>query len=110
MARPVFPIYVFEKDDGSVFEFPALNAMQQHLEAIDVENGEYEAWDAVGRCLDLSVGLPKSEWLKIVSTDRQASEADFLAIREKSEKRKEFEPSDPLPRRVRRWIGSRLKI
>jgi hypothetical protein len=99
----------FEKDDGSVYEFPTLAAMRQHLEAIDVENGEYEAWDAVGRCLELSVGVSKSEWLKIVPTDRQASEFDFRALREKAERRGEFEPSDPLPRRVRRWIGSRLK-
>jgi hypothetical protein len=104
----MFPVYVFEKDDGSVFEFPTLNAIQQHLEAIDVENGEYEAWDADGRCLDLSVGGQKSEWLKIVSTDRQAPEAEFAALKEKAEKRKEFEPLEPLSKRLRSWIGSRF--
>jgi hypothetical protein len=105
----MFPVYVFEKDDGSVFEFPTLNAIQQHLEAIDVENGEYEAWDADGRCLELSVGGPKSEWLKIVSTDRQAPEAEFAALRQKAEKRREFEPYEPLSRRLRRWFGFRFK-
>jgi hypothetical protein len=109
VAGPIFPIYVFEKDDGSVFEFPTLKAMRQHLEAIDVANGEYKAWDAVGGCVELSVGVSKSEWLRIVSTDRRAPEADFVALRGKAEKRKEFEPTDTLLRRVRGWIGSRLK-
>lgn len=103
------PVYVFEKDDGSAFEFPSVMAIQQHLEAIDVENGEYEAWDASGHCLELGVGGPKSDWLKIVLTDRQAPEAEFTTLKERAEKRREFAPREPLSRKVRRWFQQRTE-
>ncbi len=43
MTDFAFPVFVHEKDDDSVMEFPTLTAMRGQLEAIDVENGEYEA-------------------------------------------------------------------
>lgn len=97
-----FPVFVREKDDDSVMEFPTLTAMQGYLEAIDVENGEYEAWDAQGRCLELGVGKLKSEWLKIILTEGQASEEEFSALRDRAERRTEYEP---LSKRIRRWVG-----
>jgi hypothetical protein len=102
MSDFAFPVFVHEKDDDSVMEFPTLTAMRGQLEAIDVENGEYEAWDALGRCLDLSVGKPKSEWLKIVLTEGRASEMEFDALKSRAEKWTEYEP---LPKRLRRWLG-----
>jgi len=102
MTGLTFPIYVLEKDDGSAFEYPTLVAMQQHLEAIDVENDEYKAWDAEGRCLELSVGEPESVWLKIVPTKGQASKKEFAALRDRAERRTECEP---LSQRLRRWFG-----
>ena len=98
-----FPVFVHEKDDDSVMEFPNLAAMQGYLEAIDVENGEYEAWDARGRCLELSVGSPKSEWLKMILTGEKASEEDFAALRARAERRTEDVPFlKRLAQRVRR--------
>jgi hypothetical protein len=97
-----FPIYVHEKDDDSVMEFSTRAAIKQHLEAIDVENGEYEAWDENGRRLELSVGKPRSEWLKITPTEGQASEKEFGAIRSRAEKWKEYEP---LWKRFRGWLA-----
>jgi len=57
----MFPVYVFEKDDGSVFEFPTLNAIQQHLEAIDVEN------------VSTKLGMPTGAASSLVSVGRNLS-------------------------------------
>jgi hypothetical protein len=102
MSDLAFPVFVREKDDDSVMEFPTRVAMQGYLEAIDVENNEYEAWDSCGRCLELSVGKPKSEWLKMVLTEGQASEREFALLKNRAEKRTAYEP---LSRRLRRWFG-----
>ena len=42
-----------EVDDSSIKRFDTVEALNQ-LEAIDVENGEYEAWDGTGRKLRLN--------------------------------------------------------
>jgi hypothetical protein len=80
MSDFAFPIFVGGKEDGSVIEFPTQAAIQGYLEAIDVDNGEYEAWDAKGRCLELSVAKSNSEWLKIILLEGQASEGEFAAL------------------------------
>ena len=103
MTDFAFPVFVHEKDDDSVMEFPTLTAMRGQLEAIDVENGEYEAWDAQGRCLELSVGKSKSEWLKIVLSEGRASEMEFDALKSRAEKWNEYQP---LSKRLRRWLGA----
>ncbi|MBI3645348.1 MAG: hypothetical protein HY233_05235 [Acidobacteriales bacterium] len=105
MSELKFPIYVLEKDDDSVFEFSTIVAIQQHLEAIDVENGEYTAWDADGRCLKLSVGQPKSEWLKVIPAEGEAIAKEFTALKDRAEKRTEYPPYEPLSKRIRRWFG-----
>ncbi|MGB6629772.1 MAG: hypothetical protein WBE52_00940, partial [Terriglobales bacterium] len=91
-----------EKDDDSVMEFPTLAAMQGQLEAIDVENGEYEAWDSLGHRLELSAGKPKSEWLKIVLTEVRLPEMEFDALRSRAKKWTEYES---LSKRLLRWFG-----
>jgi hypothetical protein len=101
MGGFAFPVYLFTKDDGSVMEFPTRTAMQGYLEAIDVENEEYEAWDATGRSLNLGVGEPGTEWLKITSAEHFASEHEFRAIKDRAEKWKEYES---LWKRVHRWF------
>jgi hypothetical protein len=50
-----FPIFVRAKDCGDVRRYESVMDMQQHLEQIDVEHEEYEAWDAKGGPLVLSV-------------------------------------------------------
>jgi hypothetical protein len=97
-----FPVFVREKDDGSVIEFSTQVAMQGYLEAIDVDNGEYEAWDAKGRRLELSVAKSNSEWLKIILMEGQASEEEFAALKDRASIRTSYEP---LSKRVRRWVG-----
>jgi len=92
MSSFAFPVFVHEKDDDPVMEFPTFTSMQGYLEAVDVENGEYEAWDAYGRCLELGVGNPKSEWLKISLRQGRASEEEFAALKNRAEKRSEYEP------------------
>jgi hypothetical protein len=92
MSSFAFPVFVHEKDDDSVMEFLTFTSMQGYLEAVDVENGEYEAWDADGRCLELGVGKTKSEWLKITLRQGRASDEEFAALKKRAEKRSEFEP------------------
>jgi hypothetical protein len=99
-----FPVFVHEKDDDSVMEFLTFTSMEADLDVFDVQNGEYEAWDARGRCLKLGVGKPMSEWPKIILRDGhlewltislrggQASQEDFTALKNRAEKRAEFEP------------------
>jgi len=60
----VFPIFVRAKDTKEVAIFLSLEEIQRELEAIDVENGEYEAWDKEGVPLSMSVQTPV--WLKLL--------------------------------------------
>ena len=55
--------------------------MQNHFEQIDVENEEYEAWDATGVPLKLSV-QKKKEWLRVEPGERPAPEQLVDAIQE----------------------------
>jgi hypothetical protein len=48
----VFPLYVLAKDCGDILRIEAEERLS-YFEAIDVENDEYEAWDATGRRLKL---------------------------------------------------------
>ena len=53
-----FPLYVFEKDDWSMFLVESPDDVWCHIEPIDFENDEYLFWDAHGRgvCLTLQGG------------------------------------------------------
>jgi len=84
MPDALFPVYVLAKDCGEVKAYQSLGAMQGYMEAIDVENDEYEAWDATGRLIQLSVGSSKSQWLQIVTKDERASNENFAAITAKA--------------------------
>jgi hypothetical protein len=65
-----FPMFVRLKDSGDVRKYSSIWEMQRDFEHIDVENQEYEAWDATGLPLQLSVQKPV--WLRIESTDKAA--------------------------------------
>jgi hypothetical protein len=58
------PVFVREKDSGKVTPYSSIAEMQNQLEQIDVANKEYEAWDAGGVPLSLTVGAPP-RWLQI---------------------------------------------
>ena len=53
MIEIKFPVYVLAKDCGEVMRFASSNELTGHIEAIDVENDEYDAWDAIGRRINL---------------------------------------------------------
>jgi len=43
-----FPVFVKSKDSGDVNSYNSVKEMLRALEQIDVENDEYQAWDATG--------------------------------------------------------------
>lgn len=49
MIEPKTPLFVLLKDCGEVESYGSVEALLGQLEAIDVENNEYEVWDAEGR-------------------------------------------------------------
>jgi len=56
-----YPVFVRENDSGDMTAYSSVSGMMDYLEQIDVENGEYEAWDAAATRLKLSIrGSP---WL-----------------------------------------------
>ncbi|MCX7001705.1 MAG: hypothetical protein NTV22_00345 [bacterium] len=58
-----FPIYVLAKDCGEIAQFQNVYELQSTLEAIDIDNNEYAAWDSDGRPLCLRTQMPV--WLDV---------------------------------------------
>jgi hypothetical protein len=58
-----FPVYLLARDCGRVAKYESIYDLQKHLEAIDIENEEYRAWDAEGQALEL--GTQKPIWIRI---------------------------------------------
>jgi hypothetical protein len=50
-----FPLFVFEKDDCSMFLVDTPDKALYHMEPIDIENDEYVFWDANGKAVRISV-------------------------------------------------------
>ena len=50
-----FPLFVFEKDDRSMYVIETPERVLYHLEAIDIENDEYLFWDSTGAGVCVSV-------------------------------------------------------
>ena|SRR5204863_5092817 len=96
-----FPVYVRD-DADDVTLFPTFETMQGYLEAIDVENGEYEAWDVAGHVLELGVGKPKLEWLKITQSGHTLSQEEFAEIKSKAVP---YRNPEPLLRSIGRVLG-----
>lgn len=59
-----FPIFVRAKDCGEMARYASIEEMQREIEAIDIENGEYQAWDGNGLPLKMEVQTPI--WLNCV--------------------------------------------
>lgn len=64
-----FPVFVLAIDSGEVLRFETIEAIERELEPIDVENGEYAAWDRDGQPLRLAVQRPT--WLCLAVTAPQ---------------------------------------
>ena len=54
-ASVSFPLFVFEKDDYSMFVVETPDKVLYHMEPTDIENGEYLCWDASGRAVRISI-------------------------------------------------------
>lgn len=76
-----FPIFLRTRDSGEVKAYSSVIDMELDLEEIDVENGEYEAWDAGGIPLALSVQREKI-WLRLAVAAAPQPEQLILAIAE----------------------------
>jgi hypothetical protein len=77
--EPVFPVYVLAKDDDSIHIFHSTTEMKRELEAIDVENNEYKAWD--GNCIVCNLSVQKKPaWLKIETSGTPEPEVMRQAI------------------------------
>jgi hypothetical protein len=70
-----FPVFVREKDSGDVFMSESINELQKHVERIDIENSEYEGWDADGRRIQF--GLQQPVWLTLDAS----GETEMSALR-----------------------------
>ena len=56
MTLPIqFPVFVKLKDCGDVISFSSIISMRCAFERIDVENEEYQAWDATAHPLKMFV-------------------------------------------------------
>ena len=102
MSEVAFPVFVLCKDYGEIDAFLSHEQMRGQLEAIDVENEEYDAFDANGFRLMLTAGTPRSEWLKIDRTPAQLPAGEFAAMKAKAVTYKEPEP---LLRTLLRKVG-----
>lgn len=65
-----FPIFVFATD-GSMTLIETPERILYHLEAIDIENGEYLFWDSTGAGINISIARGRVS--KIVPCDRAMS-------------------------------------
>jgi hypothetical protein len=81
MNRIQLPIFVRLKDCGDVVRYDAIPKMQGCFEQIDVEYEEYEAWDAAGMRLRLSV-QKSSDWLRVEPTTESEPKQLAKAISE----------------------------
>jgi hypothetical protein len=58
-----FPVFLRTEDSGEVKGYGSIAEMQSDIEKIDVENGEYDAWDVAGTPLAMRVEEPA--WLRL---------------------------------------------
>ena len=58
-----YPIFILSLDSGDIDVYSSFEEMEKELEQIDVENGEFAAWDNTGRIVILGVQRPT--WLEL---------------------------------------------
>lgn len=67
--------FVFDRNGDDVGVYSSLGDAEKHLEAIDVRNNEYEAFDAEGRLLRLTV---ENEAVRITPAENEPGHAAEL--------------------------------
>jgi hypothetical protein len=70
-----FPLFIFEKDDCSMFLVQAPDKVLHQMEPIDVENDEYLCWDANGQAVKISVSGNRVTRIEHGSSEMSLSEA-----------------------------------
>jgi hypothetical protein len=75
------PVFVRRKDCGDIARYDSIAKMKSGFERIDVQNDEYEAWDALGTRLKLSV-QKSDDWLRIDASPNSQPEQLAGAITE----------------------------
>jgi len=60
-----FPLFVFEKDDCSMFLVESRERFLCYLEAIDIENSEYLFWDSTGAGVCVSVARGATDQIEL---------------------------------------------
>jgi hypothetical protein len=70
-------VFVREKDSGDMTTYSSISDIQRSLEQIDVENGEYEAWDAAAT--QLALAYQKSYELSVSEIQRGSRPAELAA-------------------------------
>jgi len=65
-----YPVFLKERDPRvqEVRVYFSTTRLQDNLEAVDVENEEYLAWDAWGNVLRLDVAPGRRDWLRLTPT------------------------------------------
>jgi hypothetical protein len=70
-----FPLFIFEKDDCSMFLVEAPDKVLYQMEPIDIENDEYFCWDANGEAAKISVSGNRVARIEHGSSEMSLSEA-----------------------------------
>ncbi len=87
MNLPANPIFVFDVNGKDVAAYASVAEAEGHLEAVDVRNSEYEAFDAEGRLLHLTVEKRNGFWslgrevVRIAPAEAEPSHAGELCER-----------------------------
>lgn len=58
MTDNFFPLVLLVRDSGEIMLFNSVYELQAHVERIDIDNDEYQAWDMLGRQLRLRAIRP----------------------------------------------------
>jgi hypothetical protein len=70
-----FPLFVFAKDDRSMYLVETPERVLYHLEAIDIENNEYLFWDSTGAGVSISVARGKVKQIAVCEQAMSLREA-----------------------------------
>jgi hypothetical protein len=66
-----FPLFVRAKDSGEIARFDSIQEFQNHVEKIDIENEEYEAWDNDGLPVQIKLQEP-ALWIRVEPAAEEA--------------------------------------
>jgi hypothetical protein len=64
-----FPLFVKSKDHPAVYKYDSIEDVRRHVEAIDVENDEYQVWDRDGFPVQLDLSPDHRIILKRASSE-----------------------------------------